>query len=59
MIHEARQPRLLQFDIVVVVQAVEPDNLIAALQQALRDMRTDETGGAGDQDFHPRRILTR
>ena len=49
---EPRQPRVLQLDVVVVVEVVEADHLVAARQQALRDVHADEAGGAGDEDFH-------
>ena len=49
---ELLQPRELQVDVVVVVEVVEPDHGVAAREQALRDVHADETGGAGDQDFH-------
>ena len=42
----------LSVDVVVVVQVVEPDDGVAALEQAPRDVHADEAGGAGDEDFH-------
>ena len=48
VVHEARQARLLQADIVIVIEAVKTDDRIATRQQYLRHMRTDEAGGAGD-----------
>ena len=47
-----RQPRLLQRDVVVVVEVVEPDDFVAALQQQLRGVEADEAGRAGDEEFH-------
>jgi hypothetical protein len=52
LVHEAGQARLLQVDVVVVVEAVEAHHLVPALQQAECDMAADEAGGAGDEDFH-------
>src|SRR5690606_27797744 len=52
MVLEARQPRLLQGDVVVVVEVVEADDLVAARQQHLRDMTADEAGSAGDENLH-------
>ena len=52
VIKEAREPRLLQADVVVIVEAVEADDRVATRQQYLGDVRTDEAGGAGDEDFH-------
>ena len=49
---ELLQPRELQVDVVVLVEVVEPDDVVAAREQALRDVHADETGGAGDEDLH-------
>lgn len=49
---EACQARLLETDIVVVVEIVQPDDFVATRQQALGDMHADETGGTGNQYFH-------
>ena len=46
------EPGPLQGGIVVVVQVIESDDLIAARQQALADVVADEAGGAGYQVFH-------
>ena len=45
---------LLQRDVVVVGEAVEPDDLVALGAQGLREMRADEAGGAGDEIPHRR-----
>ena len=49
---QPRQPGLLEADVVVVVEVVEADDLIAARQQAQRGGHADEAGGAGEQNFH-------
>ena len=49
---QLREPRLLQRDVVVVVEVVEPDDFVAALQQELRGVEADEAGRAGDEKFH-------
>ena len=49
------ETRFFQRRIVIVVDAVETDNLAAGRQQTLRDVKADEAGGAGNQDrfvFH-------
>ena len=46
------ESRLLEADVVVVVDDVETDHLVAAVQQATRDVEPDESGGAGDKNFH-------
>jgi hypothetical protein len=51
---QARQPRLLEGDIVVVVEIVNADDFVAAREQALADMHADKPGGAGEQDLHGR-----
>ena len=51
---QAGQPRPLQIHVVVIVQIVETDDFVAALQQAQRQRGADETGAARDQDFHSR-----
>ena len=42
------QARELQVDVVVLIQVVEPDYPVAARKQPLRNVHSDETGGAGD-----------
>ena len=44
--------RLLEGGVVVVVQVVEADDFVAAIKQAMSDVRTDEAGGAGDERGH-------
>src|SRR5207248_2727808 len=51
---QAREPRLLELDVVVLVEVVETDDLIAPRQEALRGMESDESGRAGDEDLHRR-----
>jgi len=38
--------------VVVVVQVVQADDRVAALEQRLGDVTADEAGGAGDEDSH-------
>jgi hypothetical protein len=56
---QLRQPRLLEGDVVVVVEAVDPDEVVAARQQAPADMKADEAGRAGHQDPSHRRASSR
>ena len=49
---EFGQPGLLQADVVVVVEVVESDHLIPPPQQQLGGVETNESGRAGDEDFH-------
>ena len=46
---EDGEPRVLQRDVVVLVEIVEPDDLVAALEQQLRRVKADESGRAGDE----------
>jgi hypothetical protein len=50
-IRQPHQAGLLQIHIVVVIQVIDTDDLIAAVQQALRKMETNKTGTTGDQNF--------
>jgi hypothetical protein len=45
---QAVHARLLQADIVVRAQVVEPYDAIASTQERLRQRVTDESGSAGD-----------
>ena len=49
---QTRQARLLQVDVVVVVQVVETEHLITPGQQARCDKVTDETRRSGDENPH-------
>jgi len=49
---ELCQPGMLQARVVVRVEVVDADDLIAALQQLLGHVHADEAGAAGDEDFH-------
>ena len=49
---EARQTRLLESWIVVIVEIVETDDFVAARQQNLRYVAADEARSARDQHFH-------
>src|SRR5215469_15464179 len=46
------EPRGLELRIVVAVQVVEPDHLLAALEEPLRRVIADEARRAGDQNLH-------
>ena len=41
-----------QRDLVIVVQIVQADDLVAAIEQTPRRRSTNESGGAGDEHFH-------
>src|SRR5689334_888851 len=45
------EPRMLQRDVVVLVEIVEAHDLVAALEQELRGVKTDESSGSGDEYF--------
>src|SRR5690606_12620200 len=48
---EQREARALQRGIVVLVQIVEPDDVVAPLEQALCGVKADEAGSARHQDL--------
>ena len=48
---QPRQSRLLQGNVVVVVEVVQPQNIVAAREQPLRDMHPDESRRSCDPDF--------
>jgi hypothetical protein len=47
---QLREARILQRRIVIGVEIVEADDGAAGFQQPPRDVKADETGGAGDED---------
>ncbi len=49
---EPGEARLLERDIVVIVQIVEPDHLVAAIEQALGGGSSNKSGGARNEKFH-------
>ena len=49
---EAREARLLERNVVVIVQIVEADHLVTALEQALGGGGSNESGGARHEKFH-------
>ena len=51
---EAREARLLERNVVVLIQVIETDHLVTAREQPLGRVRADEAGGAGQENFHRR-----
>src|SRR6267143_3391956 len=49
---QALEARLLEPDVVVVVQIVDAHNLVAAIEQLVRQRRTDESGSSRDKNLH-------
>jgi hypothetical protein len=49
---QPREARLFERDIIIGAHIVEPNDLIAAIEQPGRRVKTDEAGGAGDQNAH-------
>ena len=57
MLFQNLKPGLFQSGIVIVIDDIETDDLAPARQQALRNMKSNEAGGSGDQHRlirHPR-----
>src|SRR5215468_6854025 len=50
MVFELPQPCSLEPNVVIAVEVVETDNRSTLLEQAVRDMETDETGGSRHQN---------
>jgi len=48
---EPREARLLQGNVVVVVEIIEAENVVAARKEPLGDVHSDESRCARDQDF--------
>jgi hypothetical protein len=46
---QAREARLLERDLVVVVDVVEPHDRVASIEEDVADVGADESGGAGDE----------
>ena len=46
------EPRLLECYVVVVVEVVDPDHIVAVQAQAPGRMKADKTGSAGDENRH-------
>ncbi len=55
----AREPGLLQPHVVVVVEVVDSDDLVAARQESQGERGTDEAGAAGYQDLHDGLLIMR
>src|SRR5579863_5872333 len=53
------EARLLECHIVILVEVVEADDLMAARQQPQRRVIADEAGGSGQQDLHERLSTSR
>ena len=51
---EPGEARLLQRNVVVVIQVIETDDVVAPPDQEVGHMRAYETRGAGNEDFHSR-----
>ena len=56
MLREAIEAGLLERGVVIIVEVVDADDLIAALEQGARSRRSDEARGSGDKDGHGRAI---
>ena len=48
----AFEARLLERRVVIIVEIVDADNLLAAVEQRMGGRRSDKAGGAGDENGH-------
>jgi len=53
---EQRQPPGLEPRVVVLVEIVDAEHLFAAVEQRVGDMKSNEAGGAGDQNRHQKSL---
>src|SRR5579864_3475401 len=51
---EAREPRLLELHVVVIVEVIEADDFLPLIEEPLRGGRADKAGSPGHQDLHNR-----
>ncbi len=51
------EARFLELGIVVAVDVIDADDLVAAIEKALRRVEADEPRSAGNQEFHASIIL--
>lgn len=58
VLRDEGEPCLLEGDVVVVVDDVAADDVIAAPEQPQRDVEADETGIAGDENLHAANPIT-
>jgi len=49
---EARQAAFLEAGVVIVVEVVNPEHMVAAFEQTQRGMHANKAGRAGHQYFH-------
>src|ERR1035437_1331055 len=47
----------LEFWIVVIIEVVESNNLVATIQKLTRNVHADKTGYSGDENLHGRRPI--
>src|SRR2546423_7590135 len=52
VVHEARQPRFLQIDVVIVIEIVQPYDLSTSVKKGHGNGGPNKAGCAGDEDFH-------
>jgi hypothetical protein len=49
---EVNKAGFLELRVVIIVEIVDPDHLVAAAEQCTRDCRTDESRSAGHKNSH-------
>src|SRR5882762_8205593 len=54
---QALEARLLEPDVVVVIQIIDAHNVVAAIEQVMSQRRADEPGGPGNENLHFRMNL--
>src|SRR5258708_37740565 len=56
---QLREARFLQLRIVVRVEVVDADDLLPAIEQSLRNVESDEAGGAGHENQIGHNVIVR
>ena len=49
---QTRQTRLLERDLVIIIEVIDTNDFISPIQQSMRQRGTNETGGSGNENFH-------
>jgi len=56
LLSQQRQPGSLEADVVIVIEVVEPHDLVTSREQAERRVIADKSRGSGNQDFKIRHL---
>ena len=54
---ELGEAGLLEGGVVIIVEIINPDDFMVSVEQLLGDVEADESGCAGDEEFHYLRFM--